>query len=53
MKLKNENEIEKWKVRMKCMKIRELFAFKKMNITTKPKDKTDGCLFQKLDREIS
>ncbi len=34
------------------MKIRELFAFKKMNITTKPKDKTDGCLFQKLDREI-
>ena len=47
MKLKNEN------VRMKCMKVRELFAFKKMNITTKPKDKTDGCLFQKLDREIS
>ena len=27
--------------------------FKKMNITTKPIGKTDGCLFQKPAREIS
>ncbi len=33
--------------------IRELLLFEKMNITTKPIDKTDGCLFQKLAREIS
>ena len=38
---------------MMIEQFRELFAFKKMNITTKPIDKTDGCLFQKLAREIS
>ena len=57
--MKNENENEwdwkwnEWKIKMNIEHYRELFAFKKMNITTKPIDKTDGCLFQKPDREIS
>ena len=37
---------------MKNENIRELLL-KKMNITTKPIGKTDGCLFQKPSREIS
>ena len=35
------------------LNLENCLLFKKMNITTKPIGKTDGCLFQKPAREIS